>query len=265
MIETAIESLARSGRLVRIREISLGYAHPVKTALTGAVAAFALTWIRYFWYVGILIGSYGLRLLANRAVDIGPPPVLRLFVYGMVPSLAIAVGGSLLALARRWSIRKGRFLVIDVGPLVQVRAGWHVPVGLAVSATLFLTFSSLFESLPKSLAYIVVIGGSILAVIGWEMLHDLAMLLSLSPKERKRAAIEYDLKEALAMDETATGWHVDRAQYDSARECAVLRGEFPNEKGRARVREVALRVRGVKEVRLVERTKDEPATIKSGT
>lgn len=64
--------------------------------------------------------------------------------------------------------------------------------------------------------------------------------------------IEYDLKEALAQDETAVRWQVHHIRYDAGSQSAVLTGEFPSPEAHKRVEEVALRVKGVRAVRLIE-------------
>lgn len=252
VLERAIESLARSGRLVRVREVRIGYMPPWRAALSGALAALLLTYGTYYWYALNTLTNLGLRWLANRAVDIGPPPPFKLFVYGPAVTAALLVAGSLLALVRRWSVRHGRFLIINMGPVAQLRAGWHVPVGVACAALLGPVFSYTFHTLPTSLAYLVLAVGSISSVILWEIAHDIVLPLFLTRAERLRALVELDLKEAFAQDETAVRWRVERVRFDARSGKAILYGEFRTPEAQRRVQQVALRVKGVRDTELVE-------------
>ncbi len=152
---------------------------------------------------------------------------------------------------RRWSIRRGRLIVVEVGAIAQIRAGWRAPRspfwGLWASRCCLPTGSI---ACPGAFVYLALAAGSIVALIAWEVLHDIVMPLFATPKERRRAAVEFDLKEALAQDETALRWRVERLWFDPDSRVAVLQGDFPDPRARNRAREVALRVRGVEDVRL---------------
>lgn len=251
MLESAIESLARSGRLVRLREIGLGYMPAHRAALSGAVAALLLTYGRYYWYAVNALFALGLRWIGNRTLDAGPAPAFELFVYGGSVTACVLLAGAALALTRRWSIRRGRFLVIQVGPIAQLRAGWHVPLGICMAGAMTIAFSATFASLPTSLGYLVMAVGCIVAIILWETVHDLLLTLFMGRAEKERSVIEYDLKEAFAQDETVVRWQVDHVRFDSASKCAVLTGEFPSPEAVKRVHQVAMRVKGVQQVQLI--------------
>ncbi len=251
MLESAIESLARSGRLVRLRELGLGYMPSYRAALSGAIAALLFTYGKYYWYAINALFAFGLRWIGNRTLDAGPPPPFELFVYGELVTAFVLVAGAALALIRRWSIRKGRFLVIQVGPIAQLRAGWHVPVGVAVTAVLTLTFNQSFASMPTSLSYLMMSIGSLIAIVIWESIHDALLTFFLSPREKEKAVVEFDLKEAFAQDETAVRWQVNKVRFDSRSKCAVLIGEFPSREAEKRVTQVAMRVKGVETVELI--------------
>jgi hypothetical protein len=250
VIESAIESLARSGRVVRIRELSLGYMRPVRAACSGAFTALALTWTVYLWYPLLWLLSHFLGLVANQRIGLGPPPEFHVFPAGLPASVVIAGAGALLALIRRWSIRRGRLIVVEVGAIAQIRAGWHAPVALLGFVGIALLFADGLDRLPGGFRYLALAAGSIVALIAWEVLHDIVMPLFATPKERRRAAVEFDLKEALAQDETALRWRVERLWFDPDSRVAVLQGDFPDPRARNRAREVALRVSGVEDVRL---------------
>lgn len=252
VIETAIESLARSGRLVRIREMGLGYMPVVRAALCGAVAALLLTYGKYYWWALNTVFTLGFRWIGNRAVPLEPPPPFDLFVFSIPVTLGLLAAGALLSVVRRWSVRHGRLLVIQVGPIAQLRAGWHVPLGFLLTAALVFAFGSPMQTFSTSLGYLVLAVTSLVLVIAWEMVHDLLIPVFLHSKERARAMIEYDLKEALAQDETAVRWQVHHIRYDAGSQSAVLTGEFPSPEAHKRVEEVALRVKGVRAVRLIE-------------
>lgn len=250
MIESAIESLARSGRIVRIRELCLGYMRPGRAALSGAAAGLFVTWTSYLWYVALVALSLLLRLVSGQTLNLGPPPEFRFFAAGEAATVAALVQGAVLALVRRWSIRRGRFILIQVGPVAQLRAGWHAPLAAVFFVADVLLFSDWPSRYPPGFARLALGSGAIAAVIGWETLHDWTLPFFGAPGERRRAVIEYDLKEALIHDETAVRWRVESLRFEPKEGVAILRGEFPDERARARAKEVAMRVRGVKEVRL---------------
>lgn len=250
MIESAIESLARSGRTVRIRELSLGYMRPIRAALSGAVAALLITWISYLWYPLLLALSLLLRMLSGQTIDPGSPPEFRFFAVGYTATGAVLLQGAILALVRRWSIRRGCLILLDVGPVVQIRAGWHAPLTAALFLANVLLFSDWTTRYPQGFAYVTLGAGAVAVVIAWETLHDWTLPLFVAGRERRRAAIEYDLKEALTQDETAFHWRVKSLRFDPDARIAVLQGDFPDEKAKARAKEVALRVRGVHDVQL---------------
>ena len=252
VLERAIESLARSGRLVRLREIRLGYMPAWRAALSGALAALLLTYGKYYWYGATALINVGLRWIGNRTLSVGPPPPFEFFVYGVSATLWFLAAGALLGLVRRWSVRKGRFLVVAIGPVAELRAGWHVPLGIACAALLALGLSGALHTLPPAFAYLTLGVGSVAAIVLWEVAHDLILPALLTQHERERAVVEYDLKEALAQDETAVRWRVDRVRFDARTGLAVLFGEFPTPEAKKRVHQLAMRVKGVRDTQLIE-------------
>lgn len=256
MLETAIESLARSGRHVRIKEITLAYIPPSRAMLSGAMAALLLTYVRYYWWALTSLVTMFLGLIGNQKFIVSPPPDFQLFVYGPVATICFLFSGALLAFVRRWTVRQGRFIILQAGAIAEFRAGWHVPIGMFVIVLLTLGLSRTFYTLPTSLGYLALAAASLLGVIAWEIAHDLILPLFASPSERTRAAIEYDLKEAFAQDETAVPWRLDRVKFDPTAACAQLEGEFPTDQSKKHAEQIARRVKGVTSVQLVNVRQD---------
>lgn len=259
MFESIIESLARSGRGVRIKELAVGYLDPLRTALSGAAAGLCIAWGRYIVYAALVIWSKILTYVASYRLEVHPPE-FKLFPYGVAPTLAILLCGSLLALLRRWSIRKGRFILLDVGSIVQFRAGWHIPAGVALlGAAFFAAQRPVLSTLPQEVAYTLAVLAAVILPILWEVAHDALVWLILVRSEKERAAIEFDLREAIAQDQGAARFRVDRLLFDTQTRRAILIGEFSAPGAAARAGEVARKVRGVHGVELIESAPPAPS------
>ena len=252
MIESIIESLARSGRSVRIKELAIGYLDPLRTLLSGAAAGLLIAWGRYVVYAAMALWAKLLSYTASYRLVVHPPE-LRLFPYGAWPTLAIVACGAVLALLRRWSIRRGRFLLLDIGSIVQFRAGWHVPAGVALlGGAFFVAQRPALAALPHEVAYFLAALAALILPVVWEVVHDGLVWLVLNRSEKDRAAIEFDLKEAIAQDQGAERYRVERVRFDTQTRRAVLIGEFSTPAAAARAGAVARKVRGVSDVELVE-------------
>lgn len=259
MIESIIESLARSGRSVRIKELAIGYLDPLRTALSGVAAGLFIAWGRYVVYAAMALWAKLLQYIASYRLVVHPPE-LRLFPYGAGPTLAILACGAAMALIRRASIRRGRFLLLDIGSIVQFRAGWHIPAGaILLGGAFFVAQRPALSALPAEVAYSLAAVAAVALPIVWEVVHDGLVWLVLERAEKERAVIEFDLKEAIAQDQGAERYRVERVRFDTQTRRAILVGEFSAPGAAARAGAVARKVRGVCDVELVEASRPGPA------
>lgn len=165
---------ARTERELQLREIRVGVLTTVIVLSGGFLAGLLLSLLPW---ISLILIRYSIMFLArfnaNMQALLFQVSGFNEYVMVNLPYICLLpVAGIGLASMRRYSTRKNKYFVLQLGESVDFRFGWHEPLAIAMLSGIFYLFSETavyFSVLTPLVAFV--------ASIIWQFIHDLVIKL----------------------------------------------------------------------------------------